>query len=177
MKIIGVILLALCFFSCSHTERKVQIRKGDKNEIGLVEYTKIKNYGNYINAVLNSANKTAFYNLKVNDVGVIQHVLKFYKRKTAEVPNIDYFRDMQFLVTDTSELSNASFFGYPISGYFNDSIVNNVIFSKNVKAYSVPLLPEEAKLFYEIDSLVNTRKISFIMFDTSRIIGWFKYQF
>ena len=172
-------LVFLSFFAtCTSTDRKVVLKKDDKERDEVIEYSGSRKYGNFINAVKKVDGIRTHYSLKINNTGVIQHILRYYDE--ANDDSLDYYRDLLFLVTDTSNASTpdgVNFFGYPISGYYSDSVLNNVVLNKDTKTSLAPLSDDEKKLFTEINLLALSKNIKFIQFDTTKVLGWFKYIF
>jgi hypothetical protein len=173
-------LVWLSFFTaCTSTDRKIVLKKGSADERETIQYEGSKKHGNYINVTKKINGVPTHYSLKVSDSGNVLHVLKYHnERDQKNESDLDYYRDMQILVTDSSRSNGPDFFGHQINGYYDDTfLVNNVLFDRNTKIMLLPLLEEEKRLLKEIDSLTKTRHIKYISFDNSKVLGWFKYIF
>ncbi len=105
------------------------------------------------------------------------NVCKFYNNQDLESDNYrNYFRDMQMLVTDTVNRKEPKYLAYTITGYY-DTLVNNTLFDPRTDISVTPLIKDEMRLFYLIDSLAIQNNIKYIQIDTSKILGWFRYIF
>lgn len=81
-----------------------------------------------------------------------------------------------YLVSDTADtLYGAKFFDRTILGYYG-STESNFIRDNNYKGKSSPYLEEEKSMFVEIAELMKEKKQTFIPFDSSRNLFWFKYN-
>ena len=145
---IVTIIAAIFFISCHPVDKKV-LQKSKLNNDNFIEYEGSSHYGNFINAVKSINGIKMHYNIKISNDGELQHILKynneFYEKNEED---INYYRSLQLLITDTSMQDGPTFFGHPINGYYRDtSLVNNVLFNQDTKAILYPLAKEEKELF------------------------------
>lgn len=171
------ILLTVVFASCANTDRKVVLKSGEDTD-EIIQYEGSKKHGYFINAVRSINGVKVHYNLHLTDDGRILNILKrnqkYYEN---EEETLDSYRSLELLVTDTSK-NNPNFFGNPINGYYSADVFNNVISdSNNSKTKLTSILQEERTLFFLIDSVTKVNDVRYIQFDTSKVLGWFKYVF
>ena len=175
---ISILTVSISLNSCNNEDKRVLLRKNSLNNIETIDYSKSRKYGNFLNAVMRNNDLEIHYNLYITDSGRILHVIKQdQKSYDNKEETLDSYRSLQLLVTDTSN-QDPNFFGSPINGYYSDPfLVNNVIFKQTTKKNVTPLSKEEKKLFSVIDSLTKRKNIKYNLFDTSKVLGWFKYVF
>ena len=53
----------------------------------------------------------------------------------------------------------------------------NIIFNKKTNTLLKPIDEYEKSMFILIDSITKVKNIKYIQFDTSKVIGWLKYDF
>lgn len=173
---IAISLVSFFLNSCLPSPREKR-RVLERSRDEFIEYHTIKNAGNFIKAGIKINERKIYYSLSVNDNGVIMHIRKYHNDSDLNDKNyLNFFRDLEMLVTDTSKPDDPLFFAYPINGYY-DTLVNNVLFSSNTRKSLSPLLKEEVVLFSRIDSLTKIYNIKYLPVDTSKVLGWFKYIF
>jgi hypothetical protein len=182
MKIVTATFIVLfSFTSCTYTysDRQKVLKKSNTDKDEIIKYEGSRKYGNYIEAIKKINGIKVFYNLKLSDDGKLLHVIKYYNGSTGKGrTSLDAYRDLQFLITDTSEPNEPKFFRYPVNGYYSDTfLVNNVIYNRTTKKILTPVKKEEKELFILIDSLAKVNNIEYNRLDTSKILGWFKYIF
>lgn len=84
---------------------------------------------------------------------------------------------MWCLVSDSSRDVGPSFFSYPFNGLYTDTfLVNNIIFNKKTNTLFRPNDEYEKSMFILVDSITKVKDIKYIQFDTSKVIGWLKYD-
>lgn len=176
---ISILSVGIFFNSCIKVNKKILLKKNSLNNIEGIDYSESRKYGNYLNAVTRNDSSQDHYNLYITDDGKILHIIKQdQKYYDSKEETLDLYRSLQLLVTDTSN-QDPNFFGSPINGYYSSApyLVNNVIFEQTTKKNVTPLSKEEKKLFSIIDSLTKSKNIKYNQFDTSKVLGWFKYIF
>lgn len=175
---INLAMLLIYFFlftSCNHKDKTVLLSKNGKEYI---EYQSSKLYGNYINVVKQINNVDFHYNIKFTDNGVVLHVNKYDNYYYGRENNLESFRHLQLLVTDTSKKNNPNFFGNDVNGYYTDTfIINNVILKQGAKTVLHPISSEEKNMFNLIDSLTKSKKLPYSGFEATKTLGWFSYIF
>lgn len=179
MKVYFSTLFAFAFFaSCNSGGTKILLQEQKLPEFEIINYSGDIYRGNFISVIKGNENSAVRYNIEVDDNGKVLHVNKnenkYFDQKDE---NVEMFRNLQLLVTDTS-MNDPAFFGHPVSGYYTDPhIVNRVVNAPNPKIALSSLSAEEKEMFRRIDSLADEKKIKFSGLDTVNVLGWFKYVF
>jgi hypothetical protein len=173
------LLVLICCMACNRADRNITLMKSGGQGDASVEYSESKLHGNYVNATKTVKGVPTNYSLKVSDNGDMLHVLKYFnKDDQKKQDDLNVYRDMLLLVTDTVDAYGPTFFGHPINGYYNDTfLTNNVIRNKSTIKVVTPMEQQELELFTLIDSLARSNKIRYNNFDTSKVLGWFRYKF
>lgn len=175
---LSTILIIALFDSCQTDDKITQLLKRESPELEFIYYTNDPYRGNFINVIKGNGNSKVHYNIEVDDNGRVFHVNKYdNKYFEQQLENLDMYRSLQILISDTPK-NDPMFFGHPVNGYYaNTFVVNNVILRPNPKTNLTPLSTAEINLFKRIDSVAKVNIIKYRGFDTSKVIGWFKYVF
>jgi hypothetical protein len=173
------ILFAFSLFaSCNSSSIKILLQDKRLPQLEVIDYSGDIYRGNFISVIKGNENSVFRYSIEVDENGKVLHVNKNenkYFDRAAK--NIEMFRGLQLLVTDTA-WNDPAFFGNPVSGYYTDAyIINNVINAPNPKIILSSLSADEKEMFRRIDSLADERNIKFSGLDTANVLGWFKYVF
>lgn len=187
---ISILSISSCSLSsCNNENKLILLKKGKFQEAETIEYSSSKKYGNYINAVGKSKGMVFHYDIKLTSDGRLLSVNKYDNYLFSKEENLEFFRHLQLLVTDTSVKKNAkifydpNFFGNSINGYYSGTMSNkeNNLYDKisrgEINSILTPISTEEKRLFTIIDSLSKSNSIKYNGFDTSKVLGWFKYIF
>lgn len=172
------VFLAVCIIACDNSQKDILLWQ-NTNSKSLIKYEKSEKYGNFISIVKNMNNKETNYVLRLNENGEIMQIIKLTTGIIqTQKKDLDYYRNMWCLVSDSSRDVGPSFFSYPINGLYTDTfLVNNIIFNKKTNTLFRPIDEYEKSMFILVDSITKVKDINYIQFDTSKVIGWIKYDF
>lgn len=176
---LSLIFMSVIFDSCKIGSKKQLLRKGQIERIEFIDYVADLKWGNFINMDANIDNSKWHYNIKIDDSGNVLHVLKYNESYFGnDTRDLNAYRSLQLLISDTSDKLDPTFFGNPVNGYYNDTfLINNVIYKKDAVRKISSVNKSEIYYFNLIDSLTKEKKIKYVSFDQSKIVGWFKYEF
>jgi hypothetical protein len=133
-------------------------------------YSASKKYGYTMEILKHVGGQYIQYAVRLNGNGEVMYVYKA-PLSQEDVPT----ESSRYLVSDTTDtLHGAEFFGREILGYYSQE--SNFIRDNNFKGNSSPYLEEEKLMFVEIAKLMKEKKQTFIPFDSTHNLFWFKYD-
>ena len=177
--ILSILVSCILFCTCHPNNKEILLLKRESPEIEIIDYIGNRYHGNFINVIKGNENSKVHYNIGIDDNGRVLHVLKYdNKYYEQQEESLDAYRSAQLLVSDTSVKNDPRFFGNDVNGYYSDTfIINNVINMPNPETSLSLLSVVEKSLLKRIDSLAKVNRIKYLGFDTSKVLGWFKYVF
>lgn len=114
------------------------------------------------------------YAVRLNGNGEVMYIYKTRVTKGDDEPVAA--GPTWYLVSDTTDtIHGAEFFGREILGYYV-SKESNFIERNSFKGDSSPYLEEEKLMFVEVAKLMKEKKQTFIPFDSTKVLFWFKYD-
>ena len=112
------------------------------------------------------------YAVRLNGNGEVMYI---YKTRVTKDDEPVAAGPTWYLVSDTTDtIHGAEFLGREILGYYSQE--SNFIRDNNFKGKSSPYLEEEKLMFVEVAQLMKEKKQTFIPFDSTRNLFWFKYD-
>ena len=140
-----------------------------------IYYIDSKKIGKRVNAELTVANKRIDYNIYLGYEGLPIHIIRYLNTNISEKNELDFLRSQEFLITDTTKDNEPNYLGNPINGYYYDTSIYNRL-NELPKVIST-ISKYEYPMFKEIEKVLLKRGVKFKGVDSSKIIGWFKYDF
>ena len=144
-----------------------------------VKYIDSKKIGERVMAELRIGNKQTEYEIHLGYAGVPLHIIRYTSSvgNAKRNDNLDFFRSMEFLVTDTIRNNNPNYLGNAVNGYYHDTS----IYMKLDKLLKVirPVSKDEYLMFNEIKRILEKKgsRLGLQEIDSSKVLGWFKYEF
>ncbi|MEQ1552685.1 MAG: hypothetical protein ABL929_00835 [Ferruginibacter sp.] len=171
------LLILLCLTSCGGGFKYTQIFKEKNLKISYINSKKI---GERINSVLIIDSQIFRYNIYLGYKGIPLHLIR-YAPQNIEVKNktlLDTYREMEFLVTDTSKnypnyLNNRT----NINDYYDPSFFRGRYDVEKLKKIISPVSAKEYAMFQKIKDVLTAKQVEFSPIDSLKVIGWFKYEF
>lgn len=165
-----VVLVSIALHSCIQ-EKVIELKSsGDEK----MTYYASRKYGYRMSILKHVENQYVQYAVRLNENGEVMYIYKTPVTKSDDEPTAA--GPTWYFVSDTTDtLYGAKFFNRTILGYYG-SEATNFITSNKFKGKSSPYLEEEKLMFAEIAQLMKEKRQTFIPFDSSRILFWFKYD-
>lgn len=165
-----VVLVSITLHSCSQ-DMVIELKaNGDEK----MTYYASKKYGYRMSILKYVEGQYIQYAVRLNGNGEVMFIYKTSVTKGEDGPIAA--GPTWYLVSDTMDtLNGAEFFNREILGYYG-SAESNFIRDNNFKGQSSPYLEEEKLMFVEIAELMKEKKQTFIPFDSSHDLFWFKYD-
>jgi hypothetical protein len=166
-----VTFISIVLHSCSQ-EKVVKLKdNGDEK----MTYYAHKKRGYSMEILKNVESQYTQYAVRLNGNGEVMYVYKTTVTKGGDDDGLTAAGPTWYLVSDTTDtLLGAEFLGREILGYYSQE--SNFILDNNFKGKSSPYLEEEKLMFVEVAQLMKEKKQTFIPFDSTRNLFWFKYD-
>lgn len=165
-----IILIAIYLAACN-PDKVINLKKSDNEKI---TYYASKKRGYRVSILKHVGDQYIQYAVRLNGNGEVMYIYK-----TPVTSNDDESipaGPTWYLVSDTTDtLHGAEFFDREILGYYGSDDMN-FIKSNNFKGKSSPYLEEEKIMLAELAKLMKGKKQTFIPFDISHTLIWFKYD-
>ena len=164
-----IALITITFLVSCNQETAINLkRNGDEK----MTYYASKKYGYSMEIFKYIEGEYNQYVVRLNGNGEVMYI---YKTRVSKDDEPIAVGPTWYLVSDTTDtLYGAKFFDRTILGYY--STETDFITSNNFKGTSSPYLNDEKKIFSEVAKLMKEKKQTFISFDTTRSLFWFKYN-
>ena len=176
-KIVFTFLISLHIISCGGGFKYTKIFEDKEHKIFYINSKKI---GERVKSTLIVDNKTFEYNIYIGYKGLPIHIIRYTPQNsnTKSESRLDIYREMEFLVTDTSKnypnyLNN----GTNVNDYYDPPFFKGGYEVEKLKKKVSPVLAKEYEMLQKIKSVLVSKQVEFQAIDSAKIIGWFKYEF
>jgi hypothetical protein len=172
-KILLAILILSLTISCGRGFKYTKIWEEKDCQVFYINSMKL---GERVKSTLTVDDETFRYNIYIGYKGLPIHIMKFREQKDDPKTLLDNFRNMEFLVSDTSK-NSPNYFGNEVRGYYDEAyLVGRYALDKSKKKVS-PVSAKEYEMLRKIALLLADKQVEFQPVDSLKVMGWFKYEF
>ena len=173
-KIVLFVILFVVIKSCTIAKWHTLVKEKDLK----ITFTDSKKIGKSVNADLNIDDLVFKYNIDLGYKGSQSHIIRYAPGNISNKSDgrLDDFRKMEFLVTDTAK-NNPSYLGNAVNAYYDPAFFKGRYEVEKLKKILRPVSAREYKMLKQVKDVLSANQIEFQPIDSSKIIGWFKYDF
>ena len=161
--------------SCGNGFKYTKIAEDKDYEIFYIDSKKI---GKRVKSILTIDNKTFEYNIYIGYKGLPIHIIKYSPQGSNKKSRLDTYREMEFLVSDTSN-NNPNYLnnGTNVNDYYDPTFFKGSYEVAKLKKKVSPVAAKEYEMLQKITSILTSKQVEIQTVDSAKIIGWFKYEF
>lgn len=172
-KIVIAILISLYTISCGRGFKYTKVMEGDDYSIYYINSKKI---GERVKSKLVVENITYQYHIYIGYKGRPNHIIKYGPEDREPKKILDYYRTMEFLVSDTSK-NTPNYLSNEINDYYDPSFFKGRYEVTKLNRKVSPVSAKEYEMLHTIATILASKKVEFEPVDSTKVIGWFKYEF